>query len=136
MTAAAGDDDHGGGDDVVLVEVAGDVEVPVDGVGVAEQPGLPRGRLVEALGEGEAVVAVPAPERRYVKPVVVVHRRRKKLQRAVFWKGREHGEGEPDERTRDRVFFFARCFMEAGGHGRLFKKARAPRKREREGEEQ
>lgn len=71
-TTATRDDDHGGGDDVVLVEVAGDVEVAVDGVSVAEQPGLPRRRLVEALGEGEAVVAVPAPERRYVEPVVVL----------------------------------------------------------------
>lgn len=75
-TAATRDDDHGGSDDVVLVEVAGDVEVAVDGVrSVAEQPGLPRRRLVEALGEGEAVVAVPAPERRDVKPVIVLHAR-------------------------------------------------------------
>lgn len=80
--AATRDDDHGGGDDVVGVEVPGHVEVAFVGVAAADEPRrsrpVPGRRAIEALGEGEVVVAVPASERRNLAPPAVatcLHRR-------------------------------------------------------------
>lgn len=64
---AARNNDHGRSDDVILVQIAGDVQVAILGVSVAKQPaGLPR--RFETLSEREpvVVVAIPAPESRYV----------------------------------------------------------------------
>lgn len=64
---AARNNDHGWSDDVILVQIAGDVQVAILGVSVAKQPaGLPR--RFETLSEREpvVVVAIPAPESRYV----------------------------------------------------------------------
>lgn len=52
----AGDNNHGGSEDVVVVEIAGDVQIPA-------QAGVGGG--FEALGEGdgEVLVTVPVPKR-------------------------------------------------------------------------
>lgn len=71
---AARNNDHGRSDDVILVQIAGDVQVAIPGVSVAKQPaGLPR--RFETLSEREpvVVVAIPAPESRYVPSPKLIH---------------------------------------------------------------
>ena len=63
----ARNNDHGRGDDIILVQIAGDVQIAIFRITtVAKQPSLPR--RFKALRERQILVAIPTPKSGYMIP--------------------------------------------------------------------